>query len=220
MLDDDGNDDVGDFFGFLLGSLLQGCSSVNSGLEFTAYPYENDHAGYLADLANMDAATHTPSSRLWVEYGSDFDDIDLVSGGLLVEGASRFGFDLTWRTYFEDLGPEGHDHLSTGDANLLYRLLQSDRGSARIGAGMPWFEFGGDVDIGYNFTVSADLFPLRPWIISLEGDAGQVGHAKLLHARSTIGLNLRHAELYTGVDHLTIEDTDLTNMVFGLRTWW
>jgi hypothetical protein len=144
-----------------------------------------------------------------------FDEI-----GLLVEGENRLGFDLTWRTYFEDLGPQGHDDLSTGDANLLFRLFQSDRSLWRIGVGMPWLEFEGDVDIGYNFTTSADFFPLRPWIVSFEGDAGKLGHATLLHGRSTIGFNLRHTELYTGIDHLKIEDTDVTSLVTGVRTWW
>ena len=102
-------------------------SSKNSGLEYTAYPYENDHEGYLADLANQDAATHPLSSRFWAEYGSDFDDIDLASGGLLVEGDNRLGFDLTWRTYFEELGPEGHDDLSTGDANVAVSALAIGR---------------------------------------------------------------------------------------------
>ena len=90
----------------------------------------------------------------------------------------------------------------------------------RLGIGMPWLEFDGEFDIGFSGTLAADWFPMRPWIVSLEGDAGQVGNAGLLHGRGTIGFELRHAELYTGVDHLTIEDTHLTNMVLGLRMWW
>lgn len=208
------------FWDWLLSGIFVGASRCNPGLEYTAYPYENDHAGYLADVANTDAATHPLSTRLWAEYGADFDDVELLSAGLLVEGDHRFGFDLTWRTYFEGLGPEGHDDLSTGDANLLYRVWQSDATALRLGGGASWLEFDGEVDAGYNFTMSSDLFPVRPFIFSLEGDAGKIGHASLLHGRATIGANLRHFEVYTGVDHLKIDDTGLTSMVTGLRTWW
>jgi hypothetical protein len=161
----------------LISAIFLGSSRINPGLEFTAYPYENDHAGYLAELANPEAATHPYSKRLWAEYGTDFDDIALVSTGLLIEGDHRFGFDLTWRTYFEDLGPDGHDDLSTGDANLLYRLWQSGATMLRLGLGANWLEFDGDFDAGYNFTMSSELFPVRPFIISLEGDAGRIGNA-------------------------------------------
>ncbi len=218
--DEDEDDPWEDFWSTAATGAVAIISSKNSGLEYTAYPYENDHEGYLADMANPDAATHPLSTRLWVEYGSDFDDIDLVSGGLLVEGENRLGFDFTWRTYFEDLGPEGHDDLSTGDANLLFRLWQSDVTALRLGGGASWLKFDGELDAGYNFTMSADVFPVRPFVISVEGDAGKIGHASLLHGRATIGANLRHFEVYTGIDYLEIENTDLTSMITGLRTWW
>lgn len=195
-------------------------SSKNSGLEYAAYPYENDHEGYLADTANPDAETHPLSSRSWAEYGSDFDDVDLVSGGLLVEGDNRLGFDLTWRTYFEELASDGHDDLSTGDANFLFRLWQSDATSMRLGAGASWLEFDGEVDAGFNVTASGELYPVRPIILAWEWDAGKIGNASLLHGRATIGANLRHFEVYTGIDYLEIDDTDLTCLVTGLRTWW
>lgn len=205
---------------WLLAGIFTGASAVNPGLEYAAYPYENDHEGYLADLANADAATHPLSKRLWAEFGSDFDDIDLVSGGLLIEGDNRLGFDLTWRTYFEDLGPEGHDDLSTGDANALFRLWQSDTTAMRLGGGASWLEFDGEWDAGCNFTMSGELYPVRPIILAWEWDAGKIGHASLVHARGTIGANLRHFEIYTGIDYLDIDDTDLTCMVTGVRTWW
>lgn len=204
----------------LLAGAFEGASSLDRGLEYTAYPYENDHEGYLADLANPDAATHPLSKRLWAECGGDFDDIDLVSGGILVEGDHRLGFDITWRTYFEDLGAEGHDDLSTGDANALFRLWQSDTTALRLGGGASWLEFDGEWDAGYNFTVSGEFYPVRPINVAWEWDAGMIGHASLLHGRVTIGANLRHFEVYTGVDFLDIDDTDLTCMVTGIRSWW
>lgn len=217
----DGDDDSWeDFWSAAATGAIAAISSKNSGLEYTAYPYENDHAGYLADMANLDAATHPFSKRMWAEYGSDFDDIDLVSGGLLVEGDNRLGLDLTWRSYFEDLGPQGHDDLSTGDANILFRLWQSDATAMRLGAGANWLEFDGEWDAGFNFTMSGELYPVRPIILAWEWDAGKVGSANLLHARATIGANLRHFEVYTGVDYLDVEDTSLTAMITGLRTWW
>jgi hypothetical protein len=200
--------------------LFAGASAVNAGLEFTAYPYENDHRGYLADITNPDAATQARSARLWAEYGSDFDDIDLVGGGMLVEGDHRLGFDLTGRTYFEDLGPEGHDDLSLGDANALFRLWQSNATTMRLGGGGNWLEFDGEFDAGFNVTMSGELYPVRPLILAWEWDAGKIGVAKLFHARGTIGANLRHFEIYAGVDYLDIEDTSLTAMITGLRTWW
>jgi hypothetical protein len=203
-----------------LGGGIAALSSVNSGLEYTAYPYENDHAGYLAGIANPDAATHDYSKRLWAEYGSNFDDIDSVSGGLLVEGDKRLGFDLTWRTYFENVEPNDHDDLSTGDGNLLFRLWQSDATTTRVGGGASWLEFDGELDAGFNFTMSGEMFPVRPIVVTWEWDAGKIGHAALFHGRATIGANLRHFELYTGVDYLDVEDTSITNMITGIRTWW
>lgn len=187
---------------------------------FTAYPYENGHPGNMDDYSNVDVRQRTTSKRVWIEYGTDYDDIDLVGGGLILENHYRWGLDASWRTYFEDLGPAGHDDLSIGDVGAFFRILQGNNASVRLGFSVPWVYYDGDLDGGASFTLGSDYFPLRPWILSTEADLGVVGHASLVHLRATLGFEIRHAELYTGVDYLSLDGEDLTAMVFGVRGWW
>ena len=61
------------------------------------------------------------------------------------------------------------------------------------------------------------FFPQRPFTISAEFEGGKVGSAALWHARSTLGLNVGHGELYTGFDYQRIDDVDLPLGLLGFR---
>ena len=65
-----------------------------------------------------------------------------------------------------------------------------------------------------------DWFPLRPFITSLEADAGTLGQASLFHLRATQGINWRAGEAYLGYDYLDIGNFQLGGLVAGVRLWF
>ena len=73
---------------------------------------------------------------------------------------------------------------------------------------------------GFNFTYGADIFPVKPLVVSLSMDAGNVGHAGLFRARGTVGVLYRGLELFTGYDYLNIGGVDLQGPLAGLRLWF
>ena len=135
-------------------------------------------------------------------------------------GAERFGFDATLNRLQEELPGGGADELYRGDANLLFRFAQSERLQLRAGGGFNWLSDNLGSNYGFNFTYGGDWFPHRPWIVSAEIDLGTLGNATLFHTRATVGALLFKSEVYAGVDHLSIGNTNLTNLIGGVRVWF
>ncbi len=75
-------------------------------------------------------------------------------------------------------------------------------------------------DYGINFTYGVDLFPRRPWVISVDVDWGKIGRAGLLRARTTAGVLLWGLESYVGYEYLDIARMRSNNLVAGVRVWF
>ncbi len=137
----------------------------------------------------------------------------------MIDTSSRFGFELGYTGYFEDLAP-GSDSAHLADAQLLWRLGQSPFSVWRIGAGLNSFSDSLGTELGINFTLQMDLFPRPPWVISARFDAGTLGSAGMYRGNASLGYMLGRCELFTGYDYRQIGSAELDTLEFGLRIWF
>jgi hypothetical protein len=188
-------------------------------LYYTEYPYEYGYPGYMASASLAPTLPRETSRQVWVDYGTNFDDIHSV-GTALRMAHKRVGFDMRWRNYFEDLGPDGTDELGLGGVGGFFQFGQSERRVMRVGIGVPMMAYENDFDAGITFATGIDLFPTEPWIMSFDAEFGKLGSASFTRLRPTLGFTYKRTEFLTGVEYVKIEDVDFTNMIFGVRVWW
>ncbi len=160
------------------------------------------------------------SGRFSAEYASEFHDMERMTGRLLFNTASRFGLDTEMSYLQERLPGGGQDSLWLGDGNLIFRFAQSDRSEWRIGVGLNWLDAPQKTDYGFNFTYGFDLYPRRPWIMSLDIDWGTLGHTGLFRLRTTTGVVIWGLESYIGYEYLDIGRTESNSLIAGVRLWF
>lgn len=191
-------------------------------LFFPRFPYDNID-GHLID------ATSTVPARFWsgrfnVEYLEPFTDVNGITGRLLLSTTSRFGLDAAASHFDEHCPNAGPESLWVGDFNLVVRFAQSEKAEFRAGLGFNWLNHPDptqpQTDFGSNFTYGADFFPRKPWVLSAELDAGNLGHAGLFRFRTTGGILLRGVEAYTGYEHLDIGRGHFNLLLAGVRAWF
>jgi hypothetical protein len=162
----------------------------------------------------------TWAARLRMEYADEFNDIERVSGHLLLSTRSRFALD-TETSYYQERHPGGtYDHLWLGDCNVTFRFAQGEHAQFRTGLGFNWLDDPIQTDFGFNFTYGADLFPRRPWVVSATLDWGTLGEAELFRFRTTGGVVLYGVEVYTGYEYLDIDSTQMNGLIGGVRIWF
>ncbi|MFH1918872.1 MAG: hypothetical protein ABIP48_03150 [Planctomycetota bacterium] len=183
----------------------------------------DEDATCAADPLRTDRWPSTPrtwAARLRVEYADEFNDIERVSGHLLLSTRSRFGLD-TETSYLEESFPRGgQDELWLGDCNFVYRFAQNEFAQFRTGLGFNWLDDPVDTNYGFNFTYGADLFPRRPWVLSATIDWGTLQRAELFRFRTTAGVLVRGVEVYTGYEYLDIDATQMNGLMGGVRIWF
>lgn len=189
--------------------------------QFAPYPYAEGCAGCML-TTDGNSASHWPkdwAGQVQVELGSDFDGVDRTGGAFLIEGSGGLGLDFSWDSYREEY-QGSYDELHIGDANLLYRIAESDHALLRLGVGAAWFGDAYDTDFGVNFTLRGDLMPADPLVFSGELDLGTLGDAQHLHAAGSVGVMLGRAEVYGGYDYRRIGDVEIEGPMVGLRVWF
>jgi len=72
---------------------------------------------------------------------------------------------------------------------------------------------------GWNVSTGVDIFPFDPIVMGGEVDVGRLGQAWLWRLRGTIGMQLSHAEIFAGYDHMQIGAASLGGPMLGLRLW-
>lgn len=165
-------------------------------------------------------ATGISSARLQVDYGTDFSGLESVATKWQVDlFFLRTTLDGSVNSYFEELPGGRHDHLTLGDANIVYRFAQSERTVWRSGIGLNWLA-DGHADIGFNFTYGFDYLLGDPFVFSTEIDWGTLGRSELFRSRTTLGAQWRDAEIYTGFEYLDVGKAELPTMLFGMRYWY
>lgn len=161
------------------------------------------------------------AARVRADYGDSLDDdITRIGGHLLLSTSSRWGLDTEMSYLKETFSGGGEDHLWIGDCNVVYRFAQSERMQWRTGLGFNWLDDPVDTDFGFNFTLGADFYPKKPWILSGTLDWGTLGHAEFFKFRSTVGVILYGMETYAGIEYYDIGDTQISSLIGGVRVWF
>ena len=186
------------------------------GESFASYPYANSATGCL-----LSARAGKPwLGRVQFELGDGSEEVERTGVAFLLEGSFGFGVDFDWDSLTESLPEGGHDELHIGELNVMYRLIETDHALIRAGIGVQWMGDRFDTDSGVNFSLQADLFPRRPYVVSGELDFGTIGDAQTIHAAATAGVMLGRAELYGGYDYRRISDVEIKGPMIGLRLWY
>ncbi|PQO38326.1 hypothetical protein C5Y97_09675 [Blastopirellula marina] len=186
---------------------------------FSDFPYQHDF-GYMLMGDEWYGIGKYKSVRASVEYASDFSHLSRIGTKVLVEGNRRWGLDTQWDEYFESIPGGGTDQLTLGDINVTLRYFQGYHGQLRFGLGANILADTNGSEAGINFTGSYDAYLGKPWIWSSEFDLGKVGSADLFRFRTTVGVNWKHIEAYTGYQYTNIEGAELNGFVSGLRVWF
>jgi hypothetical protein len=185
---------------------------------FPRFPYDQS-SGYIS-TDGRPSGTRPMAGRFDLEYIENFDHLENLSGRLLIETTPRFGLDAGFSYLDERLSQARRDRLWLGDCNLVYRFAQGDWGEFRTGLGANWLTDSGGTDLGFNFTYAADIFPVKPWVISSGIDWGTLGRAQLFRFRATAGVILHGIEAYTGYEYADIGRGHWNGLVAGLRLWF
>lgn len=188
---------------------------------FAAHPYAGGAAGFLAAPGEGQAWL----GRVGIETGSASGDVDRTGVAFMLEGAEGsvfggFGFDFDWDSYTEDLANGEQDELHLGQANLMYRVHESDHALVRLGVGVGWLGDAIGTEAGINFTAQADYALGNRWMASADFDIGTLGDTDTLHASGTVGKMLGPLEIYGGYDYRRIGDVKLQGPMVGVRLWW
>lgn len=159
------------------------------------------------------------SFRPRAELGSDFDDLERTGLAFELEHERRFGLDVAWNRFHEDLAV-GTDELDLADANLVFRFAQGPRAAFRAGLGVNYLNDTFGEDYGFNSTYAATFLPGERVTLGLEGDLGTLGDATLRHCRASLGFVLERFEVYAAYDAWGIDSADLDSFSVGLRAWF
>jgi len=159
------------------------------------------------------------SFRPRAELGTDFDDLERTGLAFELEHENRFGLDVAWSRFHEDLAV-GTDELDLADVNLVYRFAQGPRAAFRAGLGVNYLNDTFGEDYGFNSTYAAMFLPAEHLTLGFEGDLGTLGDATLWHLRGSIGFALERFELYAAYDAWDVDSADLDSFSVGLRAWF
>jgi hypothetical protein len=190
---------------------------------FPYFPYQNDHPGYLRfDYADADEHIRLRhwAGRVSLENGNDFDGLNRMSGAVSLETNLRLGVQARFDYMHERLSCGCTDDMFLGATDVTYRFAQSSNMQMYAGLGFRWMDDHGWTRYGFNSTYGADIFPVKPLVLSLSIEAGTLGHAGVFRARGTVGVLYQRFELFGGYDYLSIGGIDLQGPLVGLRLWF
>jgi hypothetical protein len=192
---------------------------------FAHYPYQYGEGTMLIDPGEA-LGLEGPRVPYWWsvrargEFGSGLDDLDWIGGRLLVDTKSRWGVEGDFRYILDDLGGGIHDDAWLGDGNVLFRFAQSEWLQFRTGLGINYLSDREGTDLGFNFTYAVDAQPIRPLVFTAELDLGTLGHASVVHVRTTAGIAIGVSEAYIGYDLYDIGSTQIQGLVAGVQLWY
>jgi hypothetical protein len=70
---------------------------------------------------------------------------------------------------------------------------------------------------GVNLLYAAELYPIRPVVITASAEVGNLGDAFTSRLRSTVGVQMHRVEAYIGYDWVNIGGVDLHGPMAGVR---
>ena len=190
---------------------------------FASAPY-SDVPGYLQ--LEFDPERDPPAmgrpllGAMLVEGVRPSDEIDRLGAWVRIEGANRWGLDLTVSLVREasSTGPDDQLGLVAGD--LTYRFAQGPRLQFRAGLGVNGLIDHGWSETGFDMLYAADWMPGSPWVVALAIRGGGLGSAGLFAPRATVGFTKYGWQLEAGYSGLKVGSVDLGGPVLGVRRWF
>jgi hypothetical protein len=240
--DDDGDDDDDDDDCNWLALLLGACGDDDDettvdyspsgppkleplgGYFFLPYPYAEGNWGNSVALLPPRDSSIPPNARLlrdarwqlFADVGQDTDGLRRGTLGLSVDTNRLWGLDTRWTYWVEQLPSQQVDALWLGDANLRLLPLTLPNVQLAIGLGMRMLSGGGN-QVGTNGGVNLELYPVRPLVMRVEADVGNLGPAMFWESQGTLGVVLDRYELYAGAAHFQVQDIEFDSAFAGLR---
>lgn len=187
---------------------------------FTQHPYQFGDS-YMTFSSPTDEPWEPSqwSLRAESDFGTNFDNQQLLGGHLLAEHQNRWGMETRFAR-LEDEFENVSDSLWFGDINGTYRFAQSEHWLFRAGLGLNWLADHGDADLGFNGTYQIDWFPSEPFVFSTDLDVGTLGDAWLFHFQQTAGVTWRGIEARVGYDYLDVGNAQFSMFLCGVRGWF
>ena len=75
-------------------------------------------------------------------------------------------------------------------------------------------------EYGFNFTYSADVYPIKPLFLSARLDLGGLGGASYVRFRLTAGIIYKKFELNAGLETYNIGGTSLEGLTLGFKMYF
>jgi hypothetical protein len=197
---------------------------------FPGHPYVLPHTSYLhldpdgwnphddqkADFFDRDYLKKW-TVRLAVEEGNDFAGLNRLGGRLFVDTTWRVGLTSNWNWYHEHLSATRDDNALISDHNLTFRFAQSEWMQMHAGLGARLWSDHAGTKTGFNFVYAAEAYPINPLVLTAQVDLGNLDSEFVVHARGTVGVQLRRFEVFTGYDFLRIGSVNLQGPLAGVR---
>ena len=154
---------------------------------FTPYPYWNGGEG---DMEGDRSLAHRVEA-----YGHRVsDEVKSLGAAYRVMGDNHIGFEGFWTGYYER---RVSDELHFVGGRLLGDIARGHRGALGYGFGVAGLT-GRDGRAGPSFSASADLFPLKPFVVSMRGAVTVLGGNALTELRIGAGVQLGPTEWTVG----------------------
>ncbi|MFK7985023.1 MAG: hypothetical protein AB8I08_03255 [Sandaracinaceae bacterium] len=138
----------------------------------------------------------------------------------------RFEIDVRSAVLFEPRPAGTWSLAGMQTLHLGLRFAQDANWQFHVGMGARLFHDRQGAMPGFDFRYQVDVFPARPWVVSVRLSLGNLGRALTVGGRVTIGLALGPVEVLVGYDHLAVIDgvdhsrsVDLSGPIGGLRIW-
>lgn len=194
--------------------------SQTTSSNFFSYPYQAGDG--ILNQSNSDSFV----SRNQINFQTSFwfspanRNLDSWNGKFRLDSLSGWGGDIHWAHLREQSPGVATDSLNLIDINLTGVWLESEVFLVRSGFGINIMSDRVGTQADYNLTTSADLFPIKPVVISFEVDHGELGSIHQTHLAGTLGVSLRHVEAFAGYEYRKIGPTEIKGPMYGLRIWY
>ncbi len=192
---------------------------------FVRFPYADGASGYMiTDRPESERRTFGFNARI----GSGFAFGGLYQSSVGAEmQAWRIAVDSELMTFVEPPSPgTAPDALMLGSTSLRVALIMTPFVRIRVGGGGQYlFDWQTDdgrpsSTVGWDLSVDADVFPIRPMVFSMRVDKGMLDGADTTKARGSVGVMIRRFELYADYNLRRIGNVNLHGPGLGLRAWF
>lgn len=198
---------------------------VPSDVGLAGVPYVQSHPGWLGDQRNG-GPTRLVGAQVQSEFGMIERDLQRYGIGARLWITAFAQISTDYHRYFEQRGSGGHDTLTVGCTDLSLGIPLTSRGHLHLGVGVLTYHDEVGTESGAAFAGGFDLFPVRPLVVSVAGNAGSIGsdaeegRTSLRMLRASLGACIDRFEIYGGWQGTWIGQVRLSGPMAGLRVWF